>query len=218
MRTRSPLLLLVAVLGLLVGACAGDGALGGPTLGGTPAAVVGDEAISNADLEDEVEMWASNEPMLQAIGVQVLGSEGRRPTDLVAFVLTHRLVSEQARQMLVDAREAVEADELDPTELGVDPEQLMEPSDGEVDQILAQLDQQFAGPDGRSVFQGFAEDFRRRLARDLAYQERLPVVLQLAVDAPDVEVNPRYGSTQDLQGGVVQVVPPTGPQPARLEA
>ena len=100
MRTRSPLLLLVAVLGLVAGACAGDGALGGPSLGGTPAAVVGDEVIANGDLEDEVESWASNEPMLQAIGVQVLGAEGRRPSDLVAFVLTHRLVSEQARELL----------------------------------------------------------------------------------------------------------------------
>jgi hypothetical protein len=29
-----------------------------------------------------------------------------------------------------------------------------------------------------------------------------------------VSINPRYGRAEVLQGGIVQVVPPTGPQPA----
>jgi hypothetical protein len=213
-RTRSLLLVLLAALGLLAGACAGEGELGGPTLGGTPAAVVGDHAVSTGDLRDEVEQWASNPPMLQAIGVQSLGSAGRRPTSLVSFVLSHRVVSEQARIMLADARDRAESGELDLDELGVDGELLAEPTDDEVSSILDQIDQQFTGPEGFSVFRGFDDDFRRTLGRDLAYQDRLQQLVQLGVDAPQVSVNPRYGRAEVLQAGIVQVLAPTGPRPA----
>lgn len=214
MRRRSPLLVLVAALALFGGACAGDGELGGPALGGTPAAVVGDDTLSNADLRDEVEQWASNPAMLQQIGIADLGTEGRRTTQLVSFVLSHRIVSDQARLMLVEARRLAEDGEVDLAQVGVDGELLSDPGDEEVDAILGQLDQQFAGPEGGSIFQAFEEDFRRALARDLAYQDRLQVIVQLGVEAPEVEVNPRFGQAEVLQGGIVQVVAPTGPVPS----
>jgi hypothetical protein len=215
-RTRSPLLLLLAVLGLLAGACAGDGELGGPTFGGTPAAVVGDEDISAADLETEVEQWASNPGVLQAIGLQDIGRAGRRSTALTSFVLSHRIVSEQARLLLLEARRQADRGEIDLAELGVDGEALSDPTDQQLDQILQQLDQQFTGPEGLSLFAGYDEGFRRQLARDLAYQERLQQVLQLGIEAPEASVNPRFGEAEVLQGGIVQVVPPTGPRPAPL--
>jgi hypothetical protein len=213
-RSRSPLLLLLALLGLLAGACAGDGQIGGPTIGGTPAAQIGDRTVSNGDLRDEVEKWASNPTMLQAINVQGTGTAGRRSASLVTFALSHRVVSEQARIMLAEARERAAEGDVDLDEAGVDGEALSEPGDQEIDGILAQLDQQFTGPEGISVFRGFDDDFRRRLATDLAYQERLQLAVQLGVEAPEVSVNPRYGRPEVLQGGIVQVVPPTGPQPA----
>jgi hypothetical protein len=215
-RTRSLLLLVLAAVGLLGGACAGDGELGGPTIGGTPAAVIGDTDVSNADLSTEVEQWASNPAMLQAIGVQAIGEEGRRTSDLVSFVLSHRVVSEQARLMLADVRRQADRGDIDLAELGINGEALGDPADQEIDAVLAQLDEQFAGPEGVSVFRAFSDDFRRTLARDLAFQERLQQLLQIGVEAPEVSVNPRYGEAEVLQGGIVQVAPPTGPQPAPL--
>jgi len=213
-RTRSPLLVLLALLGLVAGACAGDGELGGPTLGGTPAAVVGDHEISNADLADETESWGSNPAMLQAIGLRSTGAPGRRTTELVAFVLSHRIVSEQARLLLLEARRQADRGDVDLAEAGVDGEALADPTDAELDQILQQLDQQFAGPEGVSVFRAFDERFRRTLARDLAYQDRLQQVLQLGLEAPEVSVNPKWGEAQVLQGGIVQVAAPSGPVPS----
>lgn len=203
-------------LGLLAGGCAGDGELGGPTIGGTPAASIGDATVSSDELADQVEAWASNPAVLQAIGVADVGEEGRRSFGLVSFVLSHRIVSEQARLMLAEARELAASDEVDLAEAGVDGEALADPSEEEIDGILQQLDQQFTGPEGLSLFAGYSDEFRRNLARDLAYQERLQLPLQLGVEAPDVSVNPKYGTTEVLQGGIVQVVPPVGPRPAPL--
>lgn len=217
--TRRPRLLpalALLVLSLVAGACAGDGELGGPTLGGTPAATVGDTTVSSSDLSDEVEQWAANPAMLQAIGVPEIGTEGRRSAALVSFVLSHRIVSEQARTMLADARDLAADNEVDLEEAGVSGEALADPDDGEIDGILAQLDQQFTSPEGQQIFLEYPEDFRRRLATDLAFQERLPAPLQLGVEAPEVSVNPKFGTTEVLQGGIVQVVGPVGPRPAPL--
>lgn len=215
-RPRLPVVLALLALTLFGGACAGDGELGGPTIGGTPAATVGEEAISNDRLADEVEDWAANPAVLQAIGVAELGQEGRRASALVTFVLSHRIVSEQARAMLAEARDLAGRNEVDLAAAGVGGEALSDPSDQEIDQILDQLDQQFAGPEGVSLFAGYSEEFRRSLARDIAYQERLQLPLQLGVEAPEVSVNPKFGTTEVLQGGIVQVVSPVGPRPAPL--
>lgn len=216
--TRRPVLRLplvaVVLLSLLAGACGDDGELGGPTVGGTPAASIGDHAVTNGDLEDEVEAWASNPAVLQAIGLEDVGAAGRRGQDLVSFVLGYRVVSEQARLMLAEARRSASDGEIDLAELGVDGEALSEPSDQEVDSILEELDRQFTTPTGEQLFQGFDQEFRRGFARDLAYQQRLEIVLQLGIEAPDVEINPRYGTAELLQGGIAQVLPPTGPRPA----
>lgn len=216
-RPRS-LRLLVAtlLLTLLAGACAGDGELGSPTLGGTPAAKVGGFEITNADLQDDVESWAANAEMLQAIGVRDIGTAGRRSAQLVAFVLSHEIVSEQARLMLADVRAQADSGGIDLAELGVDGEALGEPGDDEIQAMLDELDQGFQGPDGRSVFAEFPDDFRRQLATDLVYQDRLGVVMQAGLEAPEVEVNPRYGTVELLQGGIAQVRPPSGPLPAPI--
>lgn len=219
--TRRPRVLLVLALlslTLLAGACAGDGELGGPTIGGTPAATVGDDTVSNGDLADEVEAWAANPAMLQAIGVGDIGDEGRRTAAIVTFVLSHRIVTEQARAMLVEARDLAARNEVDLAEMGVSGEALADPTDEEVDAILQQLDQQFTSPEGEQVFAAYPADFRRDLARDLAFQERLQFPLQLGVEAPEVSVNPKFGTAEVLQGGIVQVVPPVGPRPAPLTA
>jgi len=210
-----PALVLLA-LSLLAGACGGDGRLGGPTIGGTPAATVGDTTVSSGDLADEVEQWASNPAMLQAIGVPEIGSEGRRASALVSFVLSHRVVSEQARTMLAEARDLAESGDVDLAEAGVDGEALADPQDQEIDSILEQLDQQFTSPEGEQVFGAYPEGFRRRLAADLAFQERLQIPLQLGVEAPAVSINPKFGTAEELQGGIVQVVGPVGPRPAPL--
>lgn len=219
--TRRPRVLLVLALlslTLLAGACAGDGELGGPTIGGTPAATVGDDTVSNGDLADEVEAWAANPAMLQAIGVGDIGDEGRRTAAIVTFVLSHRIVTEQARAMLVEARDLAARNEVDLAEMGVSGEALADPTDEEVDAILQQLDQQFTSPEGEQVFAAYPAEFRRDLARDLAFQERLQFPLQLGVEAPEVSVNPKFGTAEVLQGGIVQVVPPVGPRPAPLTA
>lgn len=217
---RSRLLPAVALLALslLAGACAGDGELGGPTIGGTPAATVGDETISSTELSDEVEAWASNPAALQAIGVPEAGQQGRRSFALVSFVLSHRIVTEQAEAMLGEARQRAERNEVDLAEAGVDGEALAPPSDEEVEGILGQLDQQFVGPEGLPVFAGYTEEFRRSLARDLALQERLQLPLQLGIEAPEVSVNPKYGTPEVLQGGIVQVTGPVGPRAALTTA
>lgn len=217
-RPRVLLLLALLPLTLLAGACAGDGELGGPTIGGTPAATVGDEAVSNDQLADEVEAWAANPAMLQAIGVGDIGDEGRRTTAVVTFVLSHRIVTEQARAMLVEARDLAARNEVDLAEMGVSGEALADPTDEEVDAILQQLDQQFTSPEGEQIFAAYPAEFRRDLARDLAFQERLQFPLQLGVEAPEVSVNPKFGTAEVLQGGIVQVVPPVGPRPAPLTA
>lgn len=217
--TRRLRLLPVAALlalSLLGAACGGDGELGGPAIGGTPAATIGDDSISSGDLADEVEAWAANPTMLEAIGVPDIGTAGRRATALVSFVLSHRIVSEQARAMLAEARDLAGSGEIDLAEAGVDGEALSDPSDEEIDAILTQLEQQFTSPEGGPLLAGYPAEFRRSLARDLAFQERLQLPLQLGVEAPGVSVNPRYGTAEVLQGGLVQVTSPTGPRPAPL--
>lgn len=194
-RSRRLPLLLLALFGLLVGACADDGELGGPGVGGTMAATIGDVQISSADLEAEVEQWAVNPPFLQVIGVTDPGAPGRRSADLVSFVLSHRVLSEQARLLSAEAG--------------------YEPTQEELDQILAAVDQQFTAPgSGGSLLQVYAEEFRQQLARDLAYQNNLQNVLGPDTEAPEVDVNPRYGDAEEIQGGLVQVNPPSGPLPA----
>jgi hypothetical protein len=215
-RPRFLVVLALLALSLVAGACAGDGELGGPTIGGTPAATIGDETVSSAELADEVEAWASNPAMLQAVRIPEAGQEGRRSSSLVTFVLTHRIISEQARAMLAEVRELAAGNEIDLAELGVPGEALADPGEEEIDGILGQLDQQFTSPEGERIFAAYPADFRRSLAEDLAFQERLQLGLQLGVEAPDVSVNPKYGTAEVIQGGIVQVVPPVGPRPAPL--
>ncbi len=195
MRRRISLLLLA--LALTAGACTDAGELGGPAIGGTDAAVIGDVAISAADLEAETELWALNPEFLRIVGVTDTGRPGVRSQALVTFVLSHRIVSEQARQLVTAAG--------------------IEPSEAEVDEILAAVDAQFTTPEGGSLFAVYPEEFRRRLGRDLVFQNNLQGVAQGPFEAPPVQVSSRYGQAQPDQLGIVSVVPPTGPRPAPLE-
>lgn len=191
---RIPVLLL-AISALLLGACADDGELGGPTFGGSLAASVGSFEYTNADLEGEVEAWAVNPNfMTQVLGIADVGREGRRSSDLVSFVLSHRVLTEQSRQL-------AEATGY-------------EPSPEEIDALVSQIDQAFVDPGtGGALFQVYDEDFRQRLGRDFAYQQNLQTVDATGVEVPEVDVNPRYGSFENQDRGVGRVNPPAGPLP-----
>lgn len=192
--SRLPVLL-VAVGALVLGACAGDGELGGPAVGGSLAASVGSFEYTTADLEREVEEWAVNPDFLtQVLGVTDIGDEGRRSADVVSFVLSHRILTEQSRQLTEDAG--------------------YEPSQQEIDALVSQIDQAFVDPDdGGPLFQVYDEDFRQRLGRDFAYQQNLQTVDATGVEVPEVDVNPRYGSFENQDRGIGRVNPPAGPLP-----
>lgn len=195
-----PLLLLLAVAALLLGACADDGELGGPTVGGSLAAKIGSFEYTSAELEDEVEQWAESEAFLaQAVGIPDAGEEGRRSADLVAIVVEHRVISEQSRQLAQQTG--------------------YEPTSDDVEAILSQLEQGFVDPaTGESIFGELDPDFRRQLGRDFAYQQNLQNIDPSVVDVPEVTVNPRYGSFLDQDRGIGRVLPPAGPLPATPSA
>lgn len=184
---------------LLLGACAGDGELGGPRLGGSAAARIGDHTVSSAELQAEVEKWASNPAFLQLIGVADVGVPGRRSSDVVAFVLSNRIVSEQARQIAAQTG--------------------AEPTDAEIDALIGQIDAGFTDPGtGAPLFQLYSDEFRHELGTDLAYQSVLQNVDPATVEVPDVAVSSRYGTFVDQGGGFGQVMPPEGPLPAPAAA
>lgn len=195
---RLPLLLLVAV-GLVAAGCSDDGELGGPTIGGSLAASVGDFDYTHDDLEDEVEQWAINPAfMTQVLQIADIGAPGRRNADFVAFVLSHRTLSEQARQLANAVGYA--------------------PSEDEQNALLDQIDNAFLDPGtGGSLFEVYSDDFRRRLAADFAYQQNLGTIDPEAANVPAVSINPRYGSFEDQDRGIGRVNPPDGPlQPALI--
>ena len=192
--SRLPVLLL-AVGALLLGACADDGELGGPTFGGSLAASVGSFEYTSAELEGEVEEWAVNPNfMTQVLGIADIGRDGRRSADVVSFVLSHRVLTEQSRQLAEDTG--------------------YEPSQEEVDALVSQIDQAFVDPStGGALFQVYDEDFRQRLGRDFAYQQNLQTVDATGSEVPAVDVNPRYGSFENQDRGIGRVNPPVGPLP-----
>lgn len=199
-RTASRLpLLLVALLGLVAAGCADDGELGGPSLGGAVAMQVGDFSYTTADLEDEVEAWAANPVFLtQVVGITDLGAEGRRSSELVTYVLSHRVLSQIGEQLA--------------SENG------FEATDDAIQGVIAQVDSTFPDPStGGPLFGTYEEDFRVQIGRDFVLQDNLlnpesGIDLD-SVDVPSVEVNSRYGSFQDLDRGLGQVVPPSGARP-----
>lgn len=199
-RLPARLSVLLVTLGLVVGACVDAGELGGPSIGGTLAAKVGDTEITNADLETQTELWAANTPFLRLIGVESPGRPGARPTALTSFVLSHLVLSEQSRVLA-----------------GLNG---FEPTDQQLDQIIATIDQQTTPPTGEPpLFAGYSEEFRRQFARDLAYQDNLRGLLDREFRAPPVEVSSRYGTVELFEGGLAQVNPPEGPraEPADLD-
>lgn len=186
---RSRLLaVLVAALAVLGTACAEDGELGGPAVGGSSAAVVGDSQLSHGELSDLVDDWASNPEFLAvATSVTDVGEPGRRPAALVNFALNFWLQSEQGRLSVGDEATAA----------------------SEAQSNLQNLTQQFP------TFGDFDESFQMVIAEALSHQNALVTAVNqgVPVDVPGVEVSSRYGSTNELPSGVVGVDPPTGPLP-----
>ena len=122
--------------------------------------------------------------------------EGRRSSELVTYVLSHRVISELARQLSEDTGFQV--------------------ADAAVQAVIADVDAGFPDPNtGGPLFGAYAEEFRQLIGRDFVVQENLfqAVDLNLA-DVPSVSVNPRYGTYQDLDRGLGQVIGPEGPRPA----
>jgi hypothetical protein len=199
-RIRHALTSLLA-LGLVLGACADDGELGGPRVGGALAASVGSFEYATDDLEDDVDTLAGNPEFVQtAIGLPEVGEPGRRPADLVAFMLLFKTRAERGRQV---------ADDVE----GAQP-----PTDAQIDQLIAQLDEQYRSPEGEALFQRFDDAFRRSFAEDFAYFAFLQQVDPATTDLPPVAVNPRYGTFQAGGDGLGEVVPPEGPAPAPFPA
>lgn len=191
-----PALTLLLVLGLVAGACAGEGEVGSPRIGGALAASVGSWEYTTADLEDDVDTLASNpEFVSQAIGLPDVGEQGRRPSQLVAFTILFKARAERGRQVVGDTD-------------GVEP-----PTDAQVDGLITQLDEQYPSAEGDPLYQRFPEDFRRQFAEDFAYFDFLRQVDPSATDLPPVAVNPRYGTFVAGSDGLGTVMPPEGPAP-----
>ena len=191
-----PALTLLLALGLAGGACAGDGEVGGPRIGGALAASVGSFEYTSGDLEDDVDTLAANpEFVSQAIGLPEVGEPGRRPAQLVAFTVLFKARAERGRQLAGDTE-------------GVEP-----PTDAQIDDLISQLDQQYVSAEGDSLYQRFPERFRRQFAEDFAYFDFLRTIDPSAADLPPVAVNPRYGTFVAGSDGLGTVLPPEGPAP-----
>jgi hypothetical protein len=177
-------LILLVMLALALGACSGAG----PTFGGALAAKVGHKELTNQDLEDEVEAWAANPDFLRAIGLAEVGEAGRRDAGFTAFVLTHRVISEQARLLGQQRGRVVSRSDVESM----------------LDAILTDL----------PSFGDYSVDFQEAVAEDLAYQDLISELIDPASSepvAPVVQVNPRYGNVVQLEFGFVQIDPPSGP-------
>lgn len=185
-------LVALALAALLVGGCATAGSLGGPAIGGSLAAQVGDLDYTHADLRDDVEAWAANPEFLATVlGITDVGTPGARPISLVTFVLSHEIMTAQSR-----AYAAQVGYELDPDYSA---------------QILDQIDAQFVGSIGEPLFRGYPDAFRTQLADDFQYQDNLLNTADPAtLDVPSPIVNPRYGTFDTQNGGIGQVVAPEG--------
>jgi hypothetical protein len=186
-RRLLPLALAVAVL---VGAGCADTV--------SPAVRVDGEAISNDELLDEVEQWARNPTLLQAVQFPAELVEGASPgsysTEMVGFVLGSRIgfelhraeFAKQDLELAEEDREAVRAQLFgDPA---VTEQVFADFSDGYGDQLVA--------------------DVARQIALEEALGEEYTTWASEAFEGADVEVNPRYGFWDaDEQ----RVVPPDGP-------
>ena len=195
-RRIRPALTLLLVLGLGAGACADDGEIGGPRVGGALAASIGSFEYSADELEEDVDSLAANPDFVsQAIGLPEVGEPGRRPSQLVAFTLLFNARAERGRQV---------ADDIE----GLEP-----PTDAQIEDLISQLDQQYVGPAGGSLFQQYPDPFRREFAEDFAYFDLLRRIDPSTTDLPAVAVNPRFGTFVPGSDGLGTVRPPEGPAP-----
>jgi hypothetical protein len=165
----------------------------------SPAVRVDGEAIGNDELLDEVEQWAGNPTLLQAVQFPAELVEGDAPgsysTELVGFVLGSRIGFELHRAEF-EARG-------------------LELTDEQRTSVRGQL---FGDPAvTEQVFADFSDGYGEQLvddvARQIALQEELgeeeyPTWAAEAYEGADVEVNPQYGFWDPDEQ---QVIPPDGP-------
>jgi hypothetical protein len=191
---RRLLVLAVAALALVATAgCADDV---------SPAARIGDLKITNDELLDEVESWASNPQAVDPATLET-STPGTYPLELVRQLLQQRLDFELHR---------IEFDALG-----------LELDDELRDQALTTL---FGDPAAaESAFEAFTEEFAAAFVDDVARQIAVQTELgdegytewrTEAYTTSEIEVSPRYGSWDGTTG---QIVPPEGPtQPTTTPA
>ena len=171
-----------------------------------PAASVGDTTVSDDELMDEVDAWASSPTLLKELQIivddtaEIEGGSGpgSYKMDFVDLVLTNRVAFELHE---------LEFEERD-----------MELTDEDREGVRSQL---FASPSvTTAVFDELGETYADQLVDDVARQFKLQTELgqaeyaawaQEAFTRTDIEVSPRYGSWDRTNGSVVA---PFGPTPA----
>ncbi len=191
---RLPLAFL-ALAALLLAGCADEGEIGGPTIGGSLAVTVGDFQYTHADLEAEIEQWATDPAVPgQAFGVPEIGEPGRRSALFVSTILQFRIFSEQSRQL---GRATG-----------------FEPDPADVAQFVTELRTNFIDQaTGAPLLSDYPDEFLESLAADIIYGENLNSIGAPPVDVPVVGLNPRYGTFEDTGRGLGTVNPPSGPLP-----
>lgn len=184
------LLLLALAVSALIGAGCAD------TL--SPAVRVDGEAITNDDLLDEVEQWAGNPALLQAVQFPAELVEGAGPgsysTEMVGFVLGSRIgfelhraeFAERDLELTAENRDAVRA------QLFGDPA------------LTEQVFADFSDGYGEQL----VDDVARQIALEQSLGEEYPAWAAEAFEKAEIDINPKYGFWDaDEQ----RVVPPDGP-------
>ncbi len=182
-RLSRTLALLLAGAALAGAGCADDVA---------PAIRVGDVTVSDGDLQEETDQFAGNEGILDPSTLTGF-APGARPADLLRQVIAQRIHFEIHGALFEEA--GLELDESDVA-------RAFEAAYGNP----AQAERVMEGFED----EGFAEEYRRDVARMVLLQEELGTDYEAAVQEAyadaDIEVSPRYG---DWDAEAFQVVPAT---------
>jgi len=185
-RLSRTLALLLAGAALVSAGCADDVA---------PAVRVGDTTLGDSQILDETEQFAGNGAILDAAMFDG-DAPSTRPADLVRQVIAQRIHFELHRQLFDEAG--------------------LELSDAAVDEAFAKA---YMDPDQAADVlagfddEGFADEYRRDVARMVILQEALGADYQATVSeryaTEDIEVSPRFG---DWDRARSQIVPATLPE------
>jgi parvulin-like peptidyl-prolyl isomerase len=153
---RAALVLTAAGALMLTSACSG-------AAGGGAALTVNGEVTTNAEFQDELQAYADNETALTEFasqrGLTVTEGEGDEtlPSDITAQLATQRVA-----YMLLDEELATRDIEVTEEDIDAALEELIELSAPQADPTTGEV------PEGESAFEGFSEEFQRKLAADSA--------------------------------------------------